>query len=1307
MYNKRDETKYFHTSESKKWLEKVLEQYPIHLNQYPHPTIRDHLKYFTANIVRIQSDICKVPGAAAARKIKAGSVIGIMSGHVTNQTHSHAILIKNQSIAPTTGDPWAIFSLINEYIWDDTYNNAEFKPNGLIVAKNADINKGDEIFINYSESYGDNWNALRDQNARDLPSIAIQIAQLFPNAPNEDLLKSHLSPENIPENIQRLFHDFSYGEALYPLLPLHDYAPPVGLGVEQWIEFVFRCRWTYMNFCFRRLHDPRGLRHPQVSILEVSPNSRNSLRLRNKPCKRYGGADTLECDGVVPLQPYDSSFPFEYLYQITPQPDDLTLNVYAVHQQQSEIPVGDMILENEVRGHTDADADDIIPQPQLSPLSIKDVLKYQPYNGPKKQIDLHANPTWKADVSPYSLRIAGFNVDGVSQCEYYKIFHVMDVNHIDLLMLIDTRVSTMHGTITKALAQTKHRYRLLYKSQDDVKHCDRVGGVMFIYNERIYRPSLTKLCPVGSTSILHFRFGRKIIHAIATYWPILNPNSTSLWSRMQIRSNEEGIYDTPIEYIKAIIAAKVTEYTHANETCILFGDFNTDVNGFDKYDLRSFTEAHHIHHSSSDHQLQIKSYGGIARFPTDTNCTRIDYQFHNGCHVRSASCFPNDALFDVGSQHRVLFGLYDLTEYTNQKNRYRFIDTIRNVNLQNETLTSLIKEKYDIMYMQQLQQCIHDPQIPIIDKVREITDQSVDIVQKSTSPVRPKWNVYSPQAHASFLELKYTRKMMIHCYSPCPKLKWTDTNFDVHFEKLMNMWRKDLRKHTRKKDHLYQELYKLNVESYGIQYWIGKPRKDIKYLLKDAIVTIKKRLHCRRRKSLRMAFNQKVREIERDREEGRVKQLINLVFGAKKKGGALDYIIQDGLQITDEREVASATKDFFENTWFRALPDDGTHISNDLADWTILMTDYDDFKSHFPNANIPDDIMRILYNAIQQRPSEEKQLALAASLNKEPTQHEFEKALRRPNGNSAAGKSGLSYNMMKIWPDDLKSDFFQLLLQLWNQNITPPYWKEEMINLIPKVPLPSIDQLRPITLLETARKMWSSIMSNRINEAFATGGYLHPSQHGCLKRVGVDEANLGVINQYESSKELTSELYTVYWDKKRAFDRPTKPALYYSLIRMGVTERVATALIELGIGSNTYIKTPLLTKAIIKKDKQTIQNQAFIKDTGTPQGDTPSALMWNTFEDILLTATSMNREGRTSFHTHDGLSIAQENSAFVDDLSSFMGTYDGIQREADIISAFCILFGIEISIAKLRASRIQWGNANIPGNDYILVHTTG
>ena len=1315
-YKQNERTKFFNTVESKQWIENILEEYPIILNQYPHPIIRTHLKYLTTLIKPIQSTICKVPGAAATRKLKAGMVIGCMAGHVVTETHSHAILIKNKQIAPTKGDPWSVYSLINEYIWDDDLNNLEFKANGLIVVKkDADINEGEEYFINYSEYYADNWMPLRQQNELDLSHIACQIREIFPNPPELNDFEASVARDTMSHNIQRLFHDFCHGDILYPLFPLHDFAPPQGLNTEQWIEFVFRCRWTYKNFCFRRLHDPKGWRHPTPHILQVNHTNRHSMRFKDKPYQRYGGTESdnkhkankqkqYDDDGVVPLQPFPPNATFEYLYATS---KNNVTDQYNSHQTDiSE----DTTYSNENEGS-------VIPPPidlQTTETTINDILRPQIYKRPKRKIEESEQAEWKNEVAPHTLRLAGLNVDGCDQPSYYRIFNVMDSNQIDLLLLIDTRLTVSISTVRHALAQTKHKYRLLFKSQENTDYKYRVGGTLFIYNEKICKPSLTKLCPAGSTSIINFRFGRQKMHAIATYWPLFNVDDRSLWSRMKQRSDEEGIYQTPIDYIKATIAAKITEFTYANETCFLFGDFNTDITATntigdltnDKYDLNSFIETTQMHHSSNPTQLQIPSYGGIARYSTGKGCSRIDYQFHNGCHVRAASCFPNDTLFDIGTMHRILFSTYDLTEYTLNKNSYRFYKTIRNVNLRNDKLVLDIKQQYEHMY-KDLKPLIEDPNVPMVEKLNDITKQSVDIVQKSTSATRPHWNVYSPQAHASYLELKYVRKMTIFCYNNNNQIKWTNENYKKKLDQLIKDWKYQLWKHARKKDQLYQELYKLNVESYGIQYWSDKTLSDIKQQLKDAITTIKKRLHSRRRQSMRMRFSEKVRDIEKERKEGRVRKLINLVFGSKKKNNTFDHVIKDGEVITDEREVAEVTKDFFANVWFKALPEDGTHISNKLEDFSIFELPFTEFQQQFKAAKIPENILRTLHEAIQQRPSAEKLKAMEEALIKEPTYIEFINPLKKPKENSAPGRSGLSYNMIKLWPEELKQAVFEILLHLWRTNITPEYWKVEMINLIPKSDLPELDKLRPITLLETLRKMWSSIMSNRINEIFATGGYLHISQHGCLKKVGVDEANLGVINQYESSKELTSELYTVFWDKKRAFDRPPKPATYYAMIRVGIIERVTRSLIALGIGGEAYIKTPLLTKAIVQNNQELINQQAFTKETGTPQGDTPSALIWNAFEDILLVATSKCRAGRTSFPTHDGLAVEQESSAFVDDLTSFMGTYEGIQTEADIISAFCIIFGIEISITKLRAARLQWGNAHLPGKDHILVHTAG
>ena len=60
------------------------------------------------------------------------------------------------------------------------------------------------------------------------------------------------------------------------------------------------------------------------------------------------------------------------------------------------------------------------------------------------------------------------------------------------------------------------------------------------------------------------------------------------------------------------------------------------------------------------------------------------------------------------------------------------------------------------------------------------------------------------------------------------------------------------------------------------------------------------------------------------------------------------------------------------------------------------------------------------------------------------------------------------------------------------------------------------------------------------------------------------------------------------------------------------------------------------------------------------------------------------------FTDSDGFVHPVQDTAFADDLMSSSRTLDGLQRKADIVSAFCIIFGLQIVPKKLRAFRADW-----------------
>ena len=73
------------------------------------------------------------------------------------------------------------------------------------------------------------------------------------------------------------------------------------------------------------------------------------------------------------------------------------------------------------------------------------------------------------------------------------------------------------------------------------------------------------------------------------------------------------------------------------------------------------------------------------------------------------------------------------------------------------------------------------------------------------------------------------------------------------------------------------------------------------------------------------------------------------------------------------------------------------------------------------------------------------------------------------------------------------------------------------------------------------------------------------------------------------------------------------------------------------------------------------------------------------FFDILLVALSSPdvRKVDMLLQGMPGKLIYTHNPAYMDDLITPCATLESLQRKADVISAFCIIFGVNIAILKL------------------------
>ena len=195
---------------------------------------------------------------------------------------------------------------------------------------------------------------------------------------------------------------------------------------------------------------------------------------------------------------------------------------------------------------------------------------------------------------------------------------------------------------------------------------------------------------------------------------------------------------------------------------------------------------------------------------------------------------------------------------------------------------------------------------------------------------------------------------------------------------------------------------------------------------------------------------------------------------------------------------------------------------------------------------------------------------------------------------------------------------------------------------------------------------------------------------------------------------------------RRAFDSLGKKFIIRCLMRLHIPLSLATFLTSLDDGGNVFVRSPKNIKIAERGlDALDREGDKFQTKKGTGQGDIPSPLLWVAALDTLLTVL---RKHKSEFKTMDleGQSHPVETIAFADDLLSIEAKSEALQKKADIISAWCILYrshlgspseetdiisawcilsGIEISHTKLRTFGIHWGISK--KNEPLVVHSKG
>ncbi|GBC34051.2 hypothetical protein GLOIN_2v1846731 [Rhizophagus irregularis DAOM 181602=DAOM 197198] len=286
---------------------------------------------------------------------------------------------------------------------------------------------------------------------------------------------------------------------------------------------------------------------------------------------------------------------------------------------------------------------------------------------------------------------------------------------------------------------------------------------------------------------------------------------------------------------------------------------------------------------------------------------------------------------------------------------------------------------------------------------------------------------------------------------------------------------------------------------------------------------------------------------------------------------------EDGnsILVTDENKIKDITKDHFQNA-----AGSKNRTIDDLQEWS---DEYEPIRS----------INELIYNNCL-----------------EPiTDDEWDIVIKDLPIKKAVGPTGIAYDEIKKAPSEFNHLLRDIINDVLRNQIMPEDWKLANIYPIPK-PKPwgyRLNNTRPITLLETARKVMMKIITKRISKIMVEHQILQGYQYAGLPLNSTFEP-LRIINEIiQHSNERDKELWILALDMSKAYDRINVFMLEKAMKRIKFPVELINLLTGLSFGRKNKVFTPYgLT-------------DAFNMQCGIDQGEIISPLLWIIYYDPLLT----------------------------------------------------------------------------------------
>jgi exonuclease III len=297
------------------------------------------------------------------------------------------------------------------------------------------------------------------------------------------------------------------------------------------------------------------------------------------------------------------------------------------------------------------------------------------------------------------------------------------------------------------------------------------------------------------------------------------------------------------------------------------------------------------------------------------------------------------------------------------------------------------------------------------------------------------------------------------------------------------------------------------------------------------------------------------------------------------------------------------------------------------------------------------------------------------------TIEELERVLASSAKGKAPGPSSITYEWIKNSSPGYKKTLVLLFNQCLQQGTIPKEWKQGLICPIVKKSVWDFDpnNLRPIILLETPRKLLNKIIYLRLCKILKEGNHLQ-QWNWAGSPGGSTYSPIKLLNYaIEEAKGKKKEMWILFQDISKAFNSVPKKGMELAMDRLGIPLPYKKLILVTMEDRSNKIKLG------------TEESGQIATERGLDQGDPLSPLLWKIFYDPLL--ARINKEGG-SYRMHEeyrnnlSLKISKTISleipmlVYMDDTNWLAKNKDDLSRSLDIAEEFYLMHNIQVNSKK-------------------------